>query len=237
MNTWIQHTYPNLNAEDWNDWHWQLKHRLRDAEGLSAAFDLTEDEHAALDKVVGRLPLGITPYYASLFAEAGPDHPLRKTMIPRMAELERAPWERDDPLGEEDHSPLPGLVHTYPDKILFLVTDFCATFCRYCTRARMVGRGEFLPDRDQWSSALQYIEEHTEIRDVLLSGGDPLVLADDRLEWLLSRISAIPHVEIIRIGTKIPAVLPQRITPALTTMLKKYHPPVDEHSLYPCVRM
>jgi lysine 2,3-aminomutase len=145
-------------------------------------------------------------------------------MIPRLAELERAPWERDDPLGEEDHSPLPGLVHTYPDKVLFLVTDFCATFCRYCTRARMVGSGEFLPDRDQWTRALEYIQSHPEIRDVLLSGGDPLVLADDRLEWLLSRIAAIPHVEIIRIGTKIPAVLPQRVTSDFTDMLKKYHP-------------
>lgn len=225
MNTaWIRKRFPDLQPGQWADWRWQLKNRLRDADGLCAVFDLTPDEMQAVQRVGGRLPLGITPYYANLFAEERPDHPLRKTMIPRLAELEAAPWEMDDPLGEEGHSPLPGLVHTYPDKILFLVTDFCATYCRYCTRARMVGSGEFLPDRGQWERSLEYIREHSEIRDVLLSGGDPLVLADDRLEWLLSRISKIPHVEIIRIGTKIPAVLPQRVTPELTAMLRKYHP-------------
>ena len=216
--------FPQAAQGEWDDWRWQSRNRLRDLEGLEGVFELTDDEREAILKHKGALPAGITPYYASLISPTDPDDPLRRTMIPSMAEYDVAPGERDDPLGEEDHSPMPGLVHTYPDKILFLVTDFCATYCRYCTRSRMVGGGEFLPEKSMWSKALAYIEEHKEVRDVLLSGGDPLVLADDRLEWLLERLHAIPHVEFIRIGTKIPAVLPQRITPELVSMLRKYHP-------------
>ncbi len=151
-------------------------------------------------------------------------HGLRWTKILVQTEFDHASGERLDPLGEEDHSPLPGLVHTYPDKILFLVTDFCATYCRYCTRSRMVGAGESLPDKTDWEKALEYIHQHTEIRDVLLSGGDPLIFSDDRLEWLLQRLHAISHVKFLRIGTKVPVVLPQRITRNLVRMLKKYRP-------------
>ncbi len=217
--------FPEVGDELWNDWRWQLRNRFRDMEGLSRVFRLSQAERAAVARRAGpSLPVGITPYYASLIPPNDPDDQLRRTMVPRLQEFDIQPWERTDPLGEEAHSPLPGLVHTYPHKVLFLATDFCATYCRYCTRSRMVGAGEFLPDKHLWEQALRYIREHTEIRDVLLSGGDPLILADDRLEWLLSRLRTIPHVEIIRIGSKLPAVLPQRVTPALARLLGAYAP-------------
>lgn len=221
MNTFRKTHFPASTARDWNDWRWQLRNRIRDLAGLERVFDLSDDEREAVRRHRGALPVGITPYYAALVAQSAA---LRKTMIPVTAEYIRSPGEREDPLGEEDHSPVPGLVHTYPDKVLFLVTDFCATYCRYCTRSRMVGAGEYLPDRSLWERAIAYIESRREVRDVLLSGGDPLILSDERLEWLLKRLHAIPHVEFLRIGTKLPAVLPQRITPSLVRMLRKYHP-------------
>jgi lysine 2,3-aminomutase len=216
--------FPNATGQDWNDWRWQLRNRIRDLEGLERILQLTDEERQAVRRRRGALPVGFTPYYASLLDPVRADQPLRRTMVPTLAEFERAPGEQEDPLGEEAHSPVPGLVHTYPDKALFLVTDFCATYCRYCTRSRLVGAGEFLPDKAQWERCLAYIAARPAIRDVLLSGGDPLILSEDRLEWLIGRLRSIPHVEIIRIGTKIPAVLPQRITPALTRMLRRFHP-------------
>lgn len=213
--------FPGAATREWNDWRWQLRNRIRDLDGLERIWALTDDEREAVRRLGGRLPLGITPYYAALL-EGSPA--LRRTKIPSTAEFTVTPGESDDPLGEEAHHVVPGLVHTYPDKVLFLVTDFCATFCRYCMRSRLVGQGTLVPDHAMWERALAYIREHREVRDVLISGGDPLVMADDRIEWLLSRLRAIPHVEFLRIGTKIPAVLPQRITPALCRMLKRYHP-------------
>ncbi len=216
--------YPSTSTEDWCDWRWQLRHRVRSLEQAERLFRLSASEREAIQRRSGMLPLGITPYYAALVDPDNPASPIRRTKIPTLAEFERHGDECEDPLGEDAHSPLPGLVHTYPDKVLFLVTDFCATYCRYCTRARMVGGGEFLPQKDMWERALAYIRSHTEIRDVLLSGGDPLILADERLEWLLSRLRDIPHVEFLRIGTKVPAVLPYRITPPLLALLRRYHP-------------
>ncbi len=219
-----QRFYPDITAREWNDWRWQLRNRIRDLAGLERIIPLTEDERTAVLRRQDALPVGFTPYYASLISRDDPADPIRKTMIPVQAEFISSPGEMVDPLGEDPHSPVPGLVHTYPDKVLFLVTDFCATYCRYCTRSRMVGAGEYLPDRNMWTNALDYIREHREVRDVLLSGGDPLILSEDRLEWLLARLHEIPHVEFLRVGTKIPAVMPQRITPRLVKMLKKYHP-------------
>ncbi len=216
--------FEGVSAREWRDWRWQLRHRIRDLEGLERLIPLTDDEREAVRRRRGALPVGFTPYYAALIDPDQSDDPIRKTMIPATAEFVRSPGEMADPLGEDPHSPVPGLVHTYPDKVLFLVTDFCATYCRYCTRSRMVGSGEFLPDKRMWERALEYIASHTEVRDVLLSGGDPLILSDDRLDWLLQRLHAIPHVEFLRIGTKIPAVMPQRITPDLVKMLRRYHP-------------
>lgn len=216
--------YPEATDAQWTDWRWQLRNRIRDLAGAERLFRLTESEREAIVRRSGMLPLGITPYYASLIDPEDPEQAIRRTKIPTMAEFERSGDECEDPLGEDAHSPLPGLVHTYPDKVLFLVTDFCATYCRYCTRARMVGGGEFLPEKGMWERALAYIREHTEIRDVLLSGGDPLILADDRLGWILTRLREIPHVEFLRIGTKVPAVLPYRITDSLLAILKSVHP-------------
>lgn len=216
--------FPGVAAAEWNDWRWQLKHRIRDREELERLFALSPDESAALARMGGRIPIGLTPYYASLMDPADPADPLRRTKIPVAAELERAEGEYDDPLGEDTHNPVPGIVHTYPDKVLFLVTDFCATYCRYCMRSRLVGKGTFLPDHAMWERGLDYIRAHPGVRDVLVSGGDPLIMADDRLQWLLERLRGIPHVEFLRIGTKVPAVLPQRVTPALARMLKKLHP-------------
>ena len=217
--------YPETSDSDWNDWRWQLRHRIRDVDGLQRLFALSESERKTVDRIGGRLPVGITPYYASLMDPQDPFEPIRRTMIPVGGELVRGRGEADDPLGEDDDSPVPGLVHRYPDRVLFLVTNFCATYCRYCTRARMVGHtGEHHFNTKQYERALAYIESHPEIRDVLLSGGDPLTMGDDRLDWLLGQLRAIRHVEFLRIGTKVPAVLPQRITAELLRMLRRHHP-------------
>lgn len=186
---------------------------------------LTADEEQAVTRLGDHLPVGITPYYASLIDPFDARDPLRKTMIPTVGELVQTTGEADDPLAEDSHMPVPGLVHRYPDRVLFLITNFCATYCRYCTRARMVGQtGEYHFNNDQYQQALDYISAHREIRDVLLSGGDPLTMMDERLEWLISRLRSIKHVEFIRAGSKVPAVLPQRVTPELCRMLRRYHP-------------
>ena len=174
----------------------------------------------------GSLPVGITPYYASLMGLGDPNEPLRRTHIMTGDEYVRAPGEEDDPLGEDHDTVVPGLVHRYPDRVLFLTTGTCSTYCRYCTRSRLVGNpgGEYQFSTRQWEQALNYLEQHTEVRDVLLSGGDPLTIGDDKLDWLLGRIRAIPHIEFLRIGTKMPVVLPQRVTRSLVRVLKKHHP-------------
>ena len=216
--------FPKATTDEWNDWRWQLRNRIKDIKSLTRIVQLTEDEKDAVARQCGPLPVSITPYYAGLIECFGPDHPLRRSVVPSTAELSHAPGEADDPLGEEGHSPLPGLVHRYPDRVLFLVTGFCSTYCRYCTRSRMVGGGRSHFNLGQWEKAIEYIAASTEIRDVLISGGDPLTLPDERIEWLLTNLRRIPHVEVIRIGTKAPVVLPHRITPALTRMLRRYHP-------------
>jgi lysine 2,3-aminomutase len=220
-----KHFFPEVSLAEWNSWHWQLKHRIRDMESLRKFLLLSEDERLALSRETHPLPVAITPYYASLIDRENPSQPIRRTVVPVTGEHFTAPGESEDPLGEEHDSPVPGLVHRYPDRVLFLVTDFCSTYCRYCTRSRIVGGGKRSPvNAAQWEKAIGYIERTPAIRDVLLSGGDPLTLSDEVLEWLISRVRKIPHVELLRIGTKVPVVLPQRITPALVRMLRKYHP-------------
>ena len=217
--------FPHITSTEWNDWHWQLRHRIKDAHALSAIIALSDDEHQAMTSMVGQLPLAITPYYASLLERDNPLQPLRRCVVPVTGEYLHSPGEAADPLGEDHDSPVPGLVHRYPDRVLFLVTDFCSTYCRYCTRSRMVGHGSgFSANRSRWEQALAYIAATPAVRDVLISGGDPLTLPEEPLQWLLTRLRQIRHVEFIRIGTKVPVVLPQRVTPALTRMLKKYHP-------------
>jgi len=217
--------FPDATVAQWNDWKWQLRNRLRDLKSLERVFRLSPSEMGAVHELGDALPVGITPYYASIMDTEDPSDPLRRTMIPVTDEFKRSPGEADDPLAEDHDMAVPGLVHRYPDRVLFLVTNFCATYCRYCTRARLVGKtGEYHFNFAQYERAIEYLKAHTQVRDVLLSGGDPLTLGDDRLEWLLSRLRAIPHIEFLRIGTKVPAVLPQRITPALCAMLRRFHP-------------
>ncbi len=216
--------FPEVSAAQWNDWRWQLRHRVRTQAELERLLILGEDERLALGQRGALLPFAITPYYLSLLDRDHPDQPLRRTVIPARAERLRTAGEADDPLGEDGHSPVPGVIHRYPDRVLFLVHDFCATFCRYCTRSRVVGQGELRPDRQRLEAAIAYIARTPSIRDVLLSGGDPLTLADETLDWLLGALRRIPHVQILRIGTKVPAVLPQRITPALVRRLRRHHP-------------
>ncbi len=216
--------YPGLADSQWNDWHWQLAHRIRTLDELERIVRLSPEERAALLQAGAKLPVAITPYYMALISADDPEQPLRRTVIPRPGELLRLAGESDDPLGEDADSPVPGLVHRYPDRVLLLVSDTCSAFCRYCTRSRMVGHGRLgvLPQRVELG--LEYIRRTPAVRDVLLSGGDPLLLSDERLGWILERLRQIPHVELIRIGTKVPAVLPQRITPQLCRTLKRFHP-------------
>ncbi len=216
--------YPNVTTRQWNDWQWQVSNRIRTLSQLDSMLILSDEERAAFSSAGTHLPLGITPYYMSLVSPLDSNQPLRRTVIPVAGEMLRSFGEADDPLGEEGQSPVPGLVHRYPDRVLLLLTDFCSTFCRYCTRSRMVGHGGIAPSRSRLEQAFAYIERTPAIRDVLLSGGDPLMLGEEKLSWILSRLRAISHVEIIRIGTKVPAVLPQRITPSLVRMLRRHHP-------------
>lgn len=222
----IKKFYPGISSSDWNDWKWQVRNRIRTTEHLSCFVDLTDEERKAVDKRTANLPIAITPYYLSLLDPKNPMQSLRRTHIPVGDEFIQTPGEDPDPLGEDHDTATPGLVHRYPDRVLFLTTGFCSTYCRYCTRSRMVGEtnGEYSFNTAQWEKAAQYIEAHPEIRDCLLSGGDPLSIGDEKLDWLLGRLRKIKHLEFIRIGTKIPIVMPQRITKNLTRILRKYHP-------------
>jgi lysine 2,3-aminomutase len=226
--------FPQASSSDWNDWRWQSRHRIRTLAQLERMLVLSDDERQALLAGGSMLPVGITPYYMSLLDRDDPLHPLRRTVVPVTGEFVRTPGEADDPLGEDAHSPIPGLVHRYPDRVLLLALDFCSTYCRYCTRSRVVGHGEILPNESRLEAALDYIRGTPSIRDVLISGGDPLALSEDRLDWLLGRLRRIGHVEFVRLGTKMPAVLPQRITPALCRMLRRHRPLwMSVHFLHP----
>ncbi|RJX34983.1 MAG: KamA family radical SAM protein [Desulfarculus sp.] len=218
--------FPGLNAAQWNDWRWQVRNRVTSLAGLSRFLVLSPEEQRAFSACAGKLPVGITPYYLSLIHPEDPSDPLRRTMVPTWYEAVTSAGESSDPLGEDHDMPAPGLVHRYPDRVLFLATGFCAAYCRYCTRSRLVGgTGHGLAHRrGDLEQAIAYIQATPAVRDVLISGGDPLTMADDRLEWLLMRLRRIPHVEVLRLGTKTPAVLPQRITAELVRRLKRYHP-------------
>jgi lysine 2,3-aminomutase len=216
--------FPEATLAEWNDWRWQSRHRVTKLAQLERMLQLSGDERAALVQAASMLPVGITPYYLSLCSPDDPQEPLRRTVIPVTGEFVRMPGEADDPLGEDHDMAAPGLVHRYPDRVLLLALDFCSTYCRYCTRSRVVGHGEISPDEKRLEAAFDYIARTPTIRDVLISGGDPLAMADHRLDWLLGRLRQIPHLEFIRLGTKMPAVLPQRITPELVRMLRKHHP-------------
>jgi lysine 2,3-aminomutase len=221
----LRRCYPDATLEEWNDWRWQNRNRVRTLADLERMITLSDEERDAIRRHTGALPVGITPYYASLLDHQDASQGLRRTVVPVLGEYETSRGENEDPLGEDSHSPVPGLVHRYPDRVLLLVTNFCSVYCRYCTRARMVGSvGERSVKKTDIELALAYIEQTPVIRDVLISGGDPLSLDDDRLEYILRRLRKIPHVEFIRIGSKQPVVQPMRITPSLTRILKRYYP-------------
>jgi lysine 2,3-aminomutase len=230
----LKRFFPQATAADWNDWRWQSRNRIRNLAHVEKMLVLSDDERQAMTQGGSMLPIGITPYYMSLLDPKDPHQPLRRTVIPATGEFVRTVGEADDPLGEDGHSPTPGLVHRYPDRVLLLAHDFCSTYCRYCTRSRVVGHGEILPNEMRLKKAFEYIRQTPQIRDVLISGGDPLALSEDKLDWILSELRSIPHLEFIRIGTKMPAVLPQRITPQLCRVLRKYHPLwMSVHFLHP----
>lgn len=216
--------WPEAKAEDWADWKWQLKNRVTTLAQLEKHLHLSSEERAGVLLSGTKLSLAVTPHYFNLIDRADPGCPIRRQVIPRIEESWTSPYDMADPCGEDSHMPVPGLVHRYPDRVLFLVTDRCAAYCRYCTRSRVVsGAGEQELHTD-FEQAFSYLEKHTEVRDVLLSGGDALLFSDDKLEYLLSRLRKIEHIEFLRIGSRVPIFLPQRITPKLCQMLQKYHP-------------
>ncbi|MBK1830678.1 KamA family radical SAM protein [Verrucomicrobiaceae bacterium R5-34] len=225
--TFQSHTpgyWPDADQDDWDNHVWQLKNRVTSLEGLEKHLNLTEEERAGVLLSGNKLAMSITPHFFNLIDPDDPTCPVRRQVIPRIEETLTDPAEMSDPCGEDSHMPVPGLVHRYPDRVLFLVTDRCASYCRYCTRSRVVSGVSEQKLETQWEAAFEYLEKTPEVRDVLISGGDALLFSDARLERLLKRLHAIPHIQFVRIGSRIPIFLPQRITPALCDMLKKYHP-------------
>ncbi len=215
---------PSSRPDCWNDWKWQLKNRITSLEQIRELLPLTRREEEGIKRAQGRLAMAITPYFFSLIDKTDPRCPIRKQAVPRLEEFSVASCEMVDPCGEDSHSPVAGLVHRYPDRALLIVTDSCAMYCRYCTRRRMVG--EELPPMsiERFEDAYRYIRSRKAIRDVLISGGDPLMMKTEVLESYIRRLRTIPHLEIIRIGTRVPVTLPMRVDAALVDMLKKYHP-------------
>ena len=214
--------FKDVTEEQWNDSHWQVRNRLSTAEEIAAVIDLTEEEKKEIEKVSGGFRVGITPYYASLMDKEDPNDPIRLQAVPRIQELHRSAADMVDPLHEDEDSPVPGLTHRYPDRVLFLITDQCAMYCRHCTRRRFAGETDSVRSREEIDACIEYIRKTPQVRDVLLSGGDPLLVSDENLEYILARLREIPHVEIIRIGSRSPVVLPMRITDDLVKLLKKY---------------
>ena len=216
--------WAGVSEREWNDWRWQLRHRVTTLDQLKGIIELSPEEVEGIRNSKGRLALAVTPYFVSLMDPTNPNCPIRKQAIPRIEECRLSKNDMVDPLGEDKNSPVAGLVHRYPDRVLLLVTDQCAVYCRYCTRRRLVGSHEKAITQGDFEEVLKYLKTHRKVRDVLVSGGDPLLLENERLEELLSRLRAIPHIELLRIGTRVPVTLPQRVTTGLVRMLRKYHP-------------
>lgn len=216
--------FKDVPDDSWNDWKWQLKNRIENVDELKKYLPLTPEEEEGARKCIEILRMAITPYYLSLIDPNDPDDPIRKQAVPTANELYKSKDDQLDPLHEDADSPVPGLTHRYPDRVLFLITDQCSMYCRHCTRRRFAGNSDCAMPLEQIDKAIEYIAKTPVIRDVLLSGGDALLVSDERLEYIIKKLRAIPHVEIIRIGSRTPVVMPQRITPELVNMLKKYHP-------------
>ncbi len=216
-----------VSLSEWTDYRWQLDNSIKTVADFESftGIRFTKKDHVELEKTVSKFPLSITPYYASLIEKANyRNDPIFKQAFPNPAELKISKYDMKDPLHEDKDSPTKGITHRYPDRVLFLISNRCAMYCRHCTRKRKVGDPEYIPSRQQIIQGIQYIKSHSEIRDVLLSGGDALMVPDDFLDWILTELNNIPHVEVVRIGSRIPVVLPYRITDELVQMLKKHHP-------------
>ncbi|MEK7705374.1 MAG: KamA family radical SAM protein [Myxococcota bacterium] len=208
----------------WNDWHWQQAHRIRTLLALERVVHLTDDERRAVTEAAALFRMAITPYYASLIDPDDVLDPIRQQAVPQLAELVVQPDEMVDPLAEESHMPVEGLTHRYPDRVLLYVTHNCPVYCRHCNRKRKVGNPQSAPARDRLDAWIDYLRTHDEVRDVLVSGGDPLSLSDARLEEILRRLREVPHIEILRLATRNPVTLPQRLTDELVAMLRRYQP-------------
>ncbi|HLO89733.1 MAG: lysine 2,3-aminomutase [Chloroflexota bacterium] len=216
--------YPEATDDQWNDWKWQVKNRIETFEQLKKYIPLSAEEEEGVKQSLTTLRMAITPYYLSLIDPNDPDCPVRKQAVPTGLETHQSPADLLDPLHEDEDSPVPGLTHRYPDRVLFLITDMCSMYCRHCTRRRFAGQTDNESPSERIQKGIDYIARTPEVRDVLLSGGDALMVSDKMLESIIQRLRAIPHVEIIRIGSRTPVVCPQRITDDLVNMLKKYHP-------------
>ncbi len=220
----VKSIWQDVSREDWNDWHWQIHNCLRDVEALKTVIPLTQEEEDGVKTSLKSFRMAITPYYASLIDTRDATCPIRLQAVPRGEETTEVRGEMDDSLHEDVDMPVPGLTHRYPDRVLLLVTEICSMYCRHCTRRRKVGESDAHLDRKGLERAFDYIREHKEVRDIVVSGGDPLTLSDSMIEFVLQSLRAIPHVEIIRIGTRTPVVMPMRITEDLCHMIQKYHP-------------
>lgn len=220
----VPETPLQASPDQWSDWRWHMRRRIRDAAALEPWIRLTDEEREGIAGTEGVFQWSITPYYASLMDPDDPTCAIRRQVVPLPDELAPDMVGMEDPLEEVAHSPVKNLIHNYNDRVAFCVTSQCAIYCRYCLRKRMVGEAEFMMRKDELREAIAYIAAHPEIRDVLLTGGDPLTLGEANLDWILTELRAIDHVDIIRIGTRMPVKLPQRITPELCAVLEKHHP-------------
>ncbi|OJV62958.1 MAG: lysine 2,3-aminomutase [Clostridiales bacterium 38-18] len=216
--------WKDVTQAEWDSWEWQVRNRITTLEQLNKVINLTEQEQGGVLKTLELLRMGITPYYAMLMDENDPKCPIRMQAVPTIYETYQCSADMDDPLHEDGDSPVPGLTHRYPDRCLILVTDMCSMYCRHCTRRRFAGHNDGGVPRERLDAAIEYVRNTPQIRDVVLSGGDVLLVSDSLLEYVISKLREIPHVEIIRLGSRTPVVMPQRITPELVNMLKKYHP-------------
>ncbi len=216
--------WKDVTQAQWDDWKWQVKNRISTLEDLKQVINLTPEEEEGVKKSLEILRMGITPYYALLMDENDSKCPVRMQAVPTISETYKSDADMDDPLHEDEDSPVHGLTHRYPDRCLILVTDQCSMYCRHCTRRRFAGSKDDEVGIDYIDKAIEYVRNTPVVRDVLLSGGDALLISDEKLEYIVKSLSEIPHVDIVRIGSRTPVVLPQRITPELVNMLKKYHP-------------
>lgn len=216
--------YKDVDEEIWEDWHWQIKNRIQAKEELAQIINLTDEEEDGIRRSDGRLAMAITPYWASLMDASDANCPIRRQAVPLAAEFKKYPHEMVDPCAEDRDSPVPGLVHRYPDRVLFIATEQCAMYCRHCTRRRLVGGKSLSLFSKRLDTAADYIKANKKIRDCLISGGDPLMLEDNQLEEIIKKFRAIPNIEFLRIGTRVPVTLPMRVNEQLVAMLKKYKP-------------